>query len=76
MLRIGLSLSGGGYRAAFYHLGVLMYLDRIHLRDGSTLLDHVVSLSSVSGGSITALWYMMCEKNGKRRDETFAGTGT
>lgn len=72
MLRIGLSLSGGGYRAAFYHLGVLMYLNRIHMRDGSSLLDHVVSLSSVSGGSITSLWYMMCEKNGKRRTETFS----
>lgn len=73
MLRIGLSLSGGGYRAAFYHLGVLMYLERIQLNDGSSLLDHVVTLSSVSGGSITALWYMMNEKNHINRSESFTG---
>ena len=71
MLKIGLSLSGGGYRAAFYHLGVMMYLNRIHMQDGSSLLDHVESLSSVSGGSITALWYMMNEKKHRDREESF-----
>lgn len=46
--RIGLCLSGGGFRASFYSLGVLRYLAEAgHLQD-------VVSVSTVSGGSIVA----------------------
>lgn len=45
-LRIGLSLSGGGIRAAVFHLGVLYRL----ALDG--LLEQVTSLSTVSGGSL------------------------
>ena len=49
--RIGLALSGGGLRAAAYHLGCLRAL---HDR---ALLDDVRVISGVSGGSIVAaLW--------------------
>lgn len=49
--RIGLALSGGGLRAAAYHLGCLRSL---HDRG---LLDEVSVISGVSGGSIVAaLW--------------------
>ena len=45
---ISLSLSGGGGRAAGFHLGTLAYLDRVKL------LKDVSVLSSVSGGSHVA----------------------
>jgi NTE family protein len=45
--RIGLSLSGGGYRAAAFHLGTLQKLNAMKL------LDDVDVLSTISGGSIT-----------------------
>ncbi len=48
---LALSFSGGGYRAAAFHLGVLQLLDRVKLLRG------VVALSTVSGGSIVgAAW--------------------
>ncbi|MDH2385480.1 patatin-like phospholipase family protein [Bradyrhizobium sp. CER78] len=46
--RIGLALSGGGIRAAVFHLGVLRQLAS---RD---LLEKVSALSTVSGGSLVA----------------------
>ncbi len=42
---IALSLSGGGFRAAAYHLGVLRLLDR------AGLLGDVSVISTASGGS-------------------------
>lgn len=49
--KIGLSLSGGGYRAAAFHLGTLKKLNDLHI------LDKVDVLSTISGGSITgAAW--------------------
>ena len=45
--KIGLALSGGGYRAAAYHIGTLRALHRLGI------LDKVDVISSVSGGSIT-----------------------
>jgi len=44
--RIGICFSGGGFRAAFYALGCLRYLAE------ADLLDSVVSVSAVSGGSL------------------------
>lgn len=44
----GLCLSGGGYRAMLFHLGVLWRLNEMGL------LSRVNRISSVSGGSITA----------------------
>jgi predicted acylesterase/phospholipase RssA len=48
MTRIGLALSGGGFRATLYHLGVIRYL-----RDSGTLTQ-VADIASVSGGSVLA----------------------
>lgn len=58
--KIGLSFSGGGYRAATFDLGVLSFLNSVKLGDG-TLLDCVTVLSSVSGGTIPALKYMLAK---------------
>lgn len=44
--RIGLALSGGGFRAAAYHLGVFQKLKELEL------LEKIDLLSCVSGGSI------------------------
>lgn len=49
----GLALSGGGYRAAAFHLGTLAYLDRIKL------LPHLKRLSTVSGGTFTGMKYIL-----------------
>lgn len=57
-LKIGLTFSGGGYRAATFHLGVLTYLDSLPVGD-HTLLHHVTALSTISGGTITGLRYML-----------------
>jgi NTE family protein len=45
---IGVCCSGGGFRASFYALGVLRYLAE------AGLLERVVAVSAVSGGSIAA----------------------
>lgn len=49
--KIGLSLSGGGYRATIYHLGTLKKLKELNL------LDAVDVISTNSGGSITGATY-------------------
>lgn len=46
-IRLGVALSGGGFRATVYGLGALLYLV------DSGLNKQVTSISSVSGGSIT-----------------------
>ena len=48
MPKLGLALSGGGFRATLYHLGVIRYL-----RDTGKL-EEVSDIASVSGGSILA----------------------
>ena len=64
-LKIGMSFSGGGYRAATFDLGTLSFLNSIRLDDGRTLLDCVVALSSVSGGTIPAMRYMLARARGE-----------
>ena len=51
--RVGLALSGGGFRASFYHLGVLARLAELDV------LRHVEVLSCVSGGSIVGACYWL-----------------
>lgn len=46
MHRIGLSLSGGGFRATLYHLGVIRFL-----RDAK-ILPKISHITTVSGGSV------------------------
>ena len=51
--RLGLALSGGGFRAAFFHVGVLARMAEMGL------LRRVEVISTVSGGSIVgALYYI------------------
>ncbi len=68
-LSIGMAFSGGGYRAATYDLGTLSFLNHIRLEDGRTLLECVKVLTSVSGGSIPALKYMLACAQGQPIDE-------
>lgn len=49
---IGLCLSGGGYRATLFHLGGLRRLNEL----GVLARPDFRTVSSVSGGSITAAW--------------------
>src|ERR1044072_9623130 len=55
---IALALSGGGYRAAAFHLGTL---DMLHRLD---LLKTVHVLSTVSGGTLTGLKYALSSTEG------------
>ncbi|MDB1125151.1 patatin-like phospholipase family protein [Vibrio algarum] len=55
-----LTFSGGGTRAAALSYGVLKGLNEINynsLQEESSLLDQVMAISSVSGGSFTAAYY-------------------
>jgi predicted acylesterase/phospholipase RssA len=55
--KVGLALSGGGFRASFFHIGVLARLAELDL------LRHVEVLSCVSGGSIVgAHYYLLLRK--------------
>lgn len=67
MAEFALCLSGGGYRAAMFHLGVMTYLNEIRSTDGSRLLDHVHTITSISGGALPGLLYVVGEK--KERTE-------
>jgi predicted acylesterase/phospholipase RssA len=51
--RIGLALSGGGFRASLFHIGVLARLAELDL------LRHVEVISCVSGGSIIGAYYYL-----------------
>jgi len=55
---IALCLSGGGYRAAAFHLGTLSYLERVGL------LKDVSILSTVSGGTIVGMKYALSTQEG------------
>src|SRR5262245_5512597 len=48
MGKIGLALSGGGFRATLFHLGLIRFLYE------AGLLSQVTHITSVSGGSIIA----------------------
>ena len=61
--RIGLALSGGGFRATLFHLGAMWRLNEL------AILSQVGMLSSVSGGSILAAllatrWHRLKFRNG------------
>ncbi|MFC2186008.1 patatin-like phospholipase family protein [Fulvivirgaceae bacterium LMO-SS25] len=64
--KIGLSLSGGGYRAAAFHLGTLRLLHK------KGLLEKLNFLSTVSGGSIIGASYCQKKSEGMSFEE-FAG---
>lgn len=68
--QIALSCSGGGYRAASFHLGAMSYLNRIHYR-GAPLLEKVKLISTVSGGTITGVIYALKKQEGKSFKEIY-----
>jgi predicted acylesterase/phospholipase RssA len=51
--KVGLALSGGGFRASLFHIGVLAQLAECNV------LRHVEALSCVSGGSIVGAYYYL-----------------
>ena len=55
--KLGLSLSGGGYRAAAFHLGTLRKLHEMGI------LHQVDVMSTISGGSITGAYYCLNNKD-------------
>lgn len=73
MARIAISLSGGGYRAAAFHLGALSYLNHLRTADGQPLLRHVKAMSTISGGTLTGLWYILGQSRGQSYDEILKG---
>lgn len=66
MPKLGLALSGGGFRATLYHLGVVRYL-----RDSGQLAD-ITDIASVSGGSILAAHLVINWERYTGSDESFA----
>lgn len=65
--RLGLALSGGGYRATLYHLGVIRFL-----RDAN-ILPKITHITAVSGGSIIGAhlalnWQRYCGLNSEFDD--------
>ncbi|MCP4432302.1 MAG: hypothetical protein GY806_15105 [Gammaproteobacteria bacterium] len=63
--RLGLGLSGGGFRASFYHIGVLAKMAELGM------LKHVESISTVSGGSIVgAAYYLLVKELLERKTDT------
>jgi predicted acylesterase/phospholipase RssA len=58
-MKIGLALSGGGFRAASFHLGVLKRLEELGV------LPRVAVVSTVSGGAIVgAMYALRCATRG------------
>lgn len=58
--RIGLALSGGGFRASIFHLGVIRRLEELGI------MAEVDVISAVSGGSIIGAYYV-CEMERRLR---------
>lgn len=65
MKKFGLALSGGGFRATLYHLGLIRFL-----RDAD-LLSKVSHITSVSGGSIMAAHLVLNWKRYTGNEEEF-----
>lgn len=63
---VGVALSGGGYRAAAYHAGVLDALDRLGVP--------VTNVSTVSGGSVIGAFYTLGGETPVFRDALAKGS--
>ncbi len=66
MAKLGLALSGGGFRATLFHLGVVRFL-----RDAGALQD-ISDIASVSGGSILAAHLVLNWDKYNSDDQGFA----
>jgi len=68
---LGLCLSGGGFRASFYHIGVLARMAELGM------LKHVEVISTVSGGSIVgAAYYLLLKELLESKPDQAASSGT
>ncbi len=67
---IALCLSGGGYRAAAFHLGTLDMLERLGL------LGKVKVLATISGGTITGVLWTLARGPRRRPSATFSAAST
>jgi predicted acylesterase/phospholipase RssA len=70
MAKFGLALSGGGFRATLYHLGVVRFL-----RDAG-ILQEVTDIASVSGGSILSAHLALNWDRYNGDDNAFAGAAS
>ncbi len=70
--RIAICMSGGGYRAAVFQLGLLSYLHRLKLGE-KNLLENVKAISTVSGGTFTGVTYASQLRQGKSFKEIYVG---
>lgn len=68
--KIALSCSGGGYRAASFHLGAMAYLNKVYYQH-KPLLENVKLISTVSGGTITGAVYALMKQEGKSFNEIY-----
>ena len=64
-VRLGLALSGGGYRAAAFHLGVFRKLNQLNI------LEKIDVISCISGGSIAGAYYVMNKDNFEEFEKSF-----
>ena len=67
--KLGLALSGGGHRAAFFHIGVLAKLAELGL------LRPVQVISTVSGGSIIGALYYLHARDAHVIQKPWLGNG-
>lgn len=58
-LLLGVALSGGGSRAALFAEGGLEALAALRTADGASVIDKIAHVSSVSGGSLSASYYIL-----------------
>jgi predicted acylesterase/phospholipase RssA len=56
---LGVALPGGGSRAGLFGAAGLEALARVQMPDGTSVIDQISHLSSVSGGSIAAAYYTL-----------------
>jgi hypothetical protein len=56
---VGVSISGGGSRAALFGAGGLEALGRLRAPEGGSVLEQVSYLSSVSGGGLPTAYYAL-----------------
>lgn len=63
--KLGLALSGGGYRAAAFHLGVFRKLNQLKV------LEKIDVISTISGGSIAGTYYALNKGNFSQFEKSF-----
>lgn len=70
-MKVGFAISGNGFKATAYALGVFSYFNHLQL-DGKPFLLKVDALSTVSGASIIAATYPLSVKHGLSFSDYFS----